>query len=95
MALDNRKPSLYVYGMKISCIHHAFLREKLGRDSETLELKDAATLKDAVGLLTAQYPQLAPLWPRVKYAVNDEFADLQTVLREGDRIDLLPPFGGG
>lgn len=81
--------------MKIVCIHHALLREKTGRDSDVLELPVTAKVQDVLAQLKTLYPQLDRTWPTLKFAVNDEFAQPQTALRDGDRIDLLPPFGGG
>jgi molybdopterin converting factor small subunit len=81
--------------MKIVCTLHAYLGEKLGRTSEHLELPAAATLKDATRALEQRLPGLTPLVPQLKFAVNDEFAGPETKLSDGDRIDLLPPFGGG
>ena len=43
--------------------------------------------------LTQQHPAVARL--NFRYAVNQELADDQHTLQEGDEVALLPPFSGG
>ena len=76
--------------------YHAFLREKLGRDSELLALNSEAC--DAGGALDAFYrahPEFARLSHSLNIAVNDEIVSLDAPVPDGARVDLLPPFGGG
>lgn len=32
---------------------------------------------------------------RVRFAINDEIAPADAIVRDGDRLALLPPFSGG
>lgn len=44
------------------------------------------------------YSELSPLLEHIeslKIAVNLEYADLQTMIKDGDEIAFLPPFSGG
>ena len=43
--------------------------------------------------LTQQHPAIARL--NFRYAVNQELADDQHLIQEGDEVALLPPFSGG
>ena len=81
--------------MQIDCHYHALLQEKSGLAFERLELPSGALLKDAIAQLRTNNPMLEPYWERLKYAINDEFATVDAGLKDGDRLDLLPPFGGG
>jgi molybdopterin synthase catalytic subunit len=56
-----------------------------------------STVQELLDLLERTRPALAgPLSQgRFLVAVNQEFADRQTPLRDGDEVALLPPFSGG
>ena len=43
--------------------------------------------------LMQQHPAIARL--NFRYAVNQELADDQHLIQEGDEVALLPPFSGG
>ena len=81
--------------MQVTVQYHALLREKTGRTDESLALPAGAKVQDLLSNFALRYPGLAPLLPSLTVAVNDEFATPPQVLKTGDRIDLLPPFGGG
>ncbi|HET6360436.1 MAG TPA: MoaD/ThiS family protein [Gemmatimonadota bacterium] len=70
-------------------------REAAGAESVELELPSAATAGDAVSELARTHPELAPLLPRSRVAVNLEYVDVGTPVASGDEIAILPPVGGG
>ena len=60
------------------------------------ELADGSTIADLIEGLTAAYPDLAALWPRLAVAVDGEVAsDRATPLHDGAEVALLPPVSGG
>jgi molybdopterin synthase catalytic subunit len=81
--------------VRISVLYFAVFREKLARDSELLELADGARVADAVAALADQHPAIASLRGRFRVAVNQEFADDDLALRDGDELALIPPVAGG
>ena len=73
----------------------AAARELAGRNEETLEVTaplDEAALK---GVLGARHPALLAHLPRMRLAVNGEFADPGLSFGDGDEVDILPPVAGG
>ncbi len=66
-------------------------------DGETEQvLPDGSTVADLVERLTAEYPALEPLWPRLAVAVDGEVAGDRTArLHDGAEVALLPPVSGG
>jgi molybdopterin-guanine dinucleotide biosynthesis protein A len=73
--------------------YYALLREQAGRREEALQ-SSARTPRELYAELAARYPfTLAPELLRV--AVNAEFADWSTPLREGDAVVFIPPVAGG
>ena len=77
-------------GMKVRIRLFATLRERAGVDQVELDLPDQARVRDALDLLrtvTSDVP--------VVMAINQEYANEDTVLRAGDELALIPPVSGG
>jgi molybdopterin synthase catalytic subunit len=74
----------------------AVLRERAGTDSLDLELRDGATVADAMRAL-AEIESLGELLERmpVHMAVNRDYAADGTVLAPDDELALIPPVSGG
>jgi MoaE-MoaD fusion protein len=81
--------------MKVEVLYFAVVRERLGRDSEAVELPAGATAASLIGELERRHPALAALRPAIKLAVNEEFAPPDRVLADGDVVALIPPVAGG
>jgi MoaE-MoaD fusion protein len=68
----------------------AGLRERAGTGSRHLELDEGATLADVWPAL-----DLGDEPSGLLYAVNKRYADIGSVLAEGDEVALIPPVSGG
>jgi molybdopterin synthase catalytic subunit len=73
----------------------ASYKEALGRDELDLELKDNSTVSDLIENLRNDHPKLGNLLETLVVSVNLEYAQYDTVLKEGDEVALLPPVSGG
>lgn len=73
----------------------ARLREQAGVETETLELAPSSTLADVYDTLRARHPGLEPDRESVRGALNQEFADWDTVVSNGDEVAFIPPVSGG
>ena len=73
--------------------YFAILRERSGRSEETIETA-AGTAGDLYGELEGRYAFGLPPGT-VKVAINDDFADWNASIAEGDRIVFIPPVAGG
>lgn len=72
---------------------HAGARDLAGTsETEHAPVADVAALRDA---LAARFPELAAFLPRMRFAVDDEFATDTTALSERSVVDVLPPVAGG
>ena len=70
--------------------------DAVGRSETEHELPDGSTVADLVERLTAAYPTLEHLWPRLAVAVDGEVArDRAAPLHDGAEVALLPPVSGG
>ena len=82
--------------MTVRLVYFAGARDLAETDSETLDY-DAAGL-DEEGFkrwLGERKPRLAAYLPRMRLAVNGEFAQAETRIVTGDEVSVLPPVAGG
>ncbi len=77
--------------MSIRVRYFASLREKLGRIEDTLVAEDIATVEDVWRIVSSG----EPLPERILCAVNMEFAEAKTAVKEGDEVAFFPPVTGG
>jgi molybdopterin synthase catalytic subunit len=86
----------YVIGMtKVSVRYFAVVRERLGREEETLSLADDVTVADAMDELARRHDAVRALRPHLQVAVNQEAVPPSHRLRDGDELALIPPVAGG
>lgn len=81
--------------MRVRIRWFASLRDAAGRTETELELRDGATAEEAWQALAQQTPALATRRPSLAVAVNREYAEFATVLKEGDEVAFIPPVSGG
>jgi molybdopterin converting factor subunit 1 len=81
--------------MELSVRLFALYRERGGRNSITVSVKDGATVADLTAEVRRQLPNLAPPEVKIVVAVNTDYADHDVVLRPGDDVCLIPPVSGG
>jgi len=81
--------------MKVQVRLFAALREATGTGQVALELPAGAHVQDLMDLLAQQYPSLRSQMSAVRAAVNRQYVSLQSALRDGDEVALVPPVGGG
>lgn len=78
---------------KITVRYFALFREHAGLDAETIST-DAETTADVFRLLKHRHGAAEPL-AHCKVAINDEMADWNSPIADGDVILLFPPVAGG
>jgi MoaE-MoaD fusion protein len=80
--------------MPIHVLYFAGAREAAGTARETLAAVPA-TVAELRRALESAHPGLARVLPRCRIAVDQEFADDATPLRDGAEVALVPPVAGG
>ena len=81
--------------MRVTARFFAALREEIADREMTFALEEGATVHALLERLVAAHPQVSDHLDSLHVAVNQVYADAQTVLRDGDEVALLPPVGGG
>jgi molybdopterin synthase catalytic subunit/molybdopterin converting factor small subunit len=76
---------------------YAALRQVAGLDDIRLGLKQPCPVRTLVQSLQDMHPELATLLDQGKIlvSVNEEMAQPDTVVKDGDEIAFMPPFSGG
>lgn len=77
--------------MSITVRYFASLKDKVGRAEEALNISTALSVRDAWQQLN---PSLA-MPDNVLAAIDQEYADLDTLLKDGDELAFFPPVTGG
>lgn len=73
----------------------AALKDKLGRSEVPITVPEPARASDLVAAVAATHPELAPLLPGVRVAVDLGFVRPDHRIETGHDIALLPPVSGG
>lgn len=73
----------------------AILRERAGTGEFVMELPEGATVALAADQLKKTYSAVGDNAKHVAYAVNREYAAVDTVLQDGDELAVIPPVSGG
>jgi molybdopterin synthase catalytic subunit len=81
--------------VNVEILYFAILRERVGRERETLDLPAGADVRAARRAVAERHPGIERLLPQVQTAVNRVRATDATPLADGDEVALLPPVAGG
>jgi molybdopterin converting factor subunit 1 len=81
--------------MKVAVKLFAAARELAGRSELTVELRGNADVAELRAAIATQEPKLRSIADRSLIAVNSEYAQDSTPIREGHEIALIPPVSGG
>jgi molybdopterin synthase catalytic subunit len=71
------------------------LREATGTKELGVRLPDGARLGDLAALLAREHAAFAAMASRLRAAVNQEVAEVDAALADGDEVAFLPPVAGG
>jgi molybdopterin converting factor subunit 1 len=81
--------------MRIRVLYFGIVRERLGFREEAVELDEGSTVADLTALLSARHGDLAAGVSSLRLAVNLEYVDSDTLLRDDDEVAVIPPVSGG
>jgi MoaE-MoaD fusion protein len=81
--------------MRVSVLFFGMLKDIAGRATDSVDLREGASIRDVLAHYEAQIPRLKESLPSVALAVNQEYASPDTKLQSGDEVALLPPVSGG
>ena len=81
--------------MKIKVLYFSSIKDKLKKKEDIFNIEENSSLEDLIFLLKEKYPEIAESLDKSMFAVNEEYTDKSTKLKEGDVIAIIPPVSGG
>jgi molybdopterin converting factor subunit 1 len=77
--------------------YFANLKQMAGKDEDQFDISEGTTLAQLSDLIEQSVPQLGDMVreKKVMISLNYDVVPLDTVVKDGDEIALLPPFSGG
>jgi molybdopterin converting factor subunit 1 len=79
--------------MRIRVLYFGVLKDVMGQSGTEMELENGASVAELMAIHRASAK--AAIWDSVAVAVNQEYARIGDVLKDGDEVALLPPVSGG
>jgi len=79
--------------MRVKVLYFGVLKDLVGYRSREMEVAEGLSVAGLVGLHREMNP--AAIWDSIAVAVNQEYAQAEDVLQDGDEVALLPPVSGG
>jgi molybdopterin synthase catalytic subunit len=81
--------------MQIQVLFFGVLKDLAGRASDSLPLPDGSAVADLIQHYEQRMPRMRDLVNSIAISVNQEYANPEVRLRDGDEVALLPPVSGG
>src|SRR4051794_12776538 len=81
--------------MRVRVLFFGVLKELAAKTADEIELQEGSRVSDLQVHYLAQAPKLERWWPSIAFAVNQQYAGPETVLKANDEVALLPPVSGG
>ena len=81
--------------VKVTVAYLGQAREAAGTKEDAFELSSPANVELALSRAVDTHPGLDAIKKNIKLLLNGQWASDHAELKDGDRITLLPPSGGG
>ncbi len=81
--------------MKVHVVYLGPARDWAGGDGDTFDVMQGTSVEGLIEHMVEARPELGVRRGVLRFAVNEEFTDTQTVLSDGDRVAVIPPVSGG
>ena len=81
--------------MRVTILYFAHLADRTGTREETREVPKGATASVVRDLVVKAHAKLGDALKSCRIAVDEEFVDAGTILRDGQTVAFIPPVSGG
>jgi molybdopterin converting factor subunit 1 len=81
--------------MRVTILYFAHLADRTGTREEQREIPAGSTAASLRGLLAVAHGKLGDALKACRVAVDEEFVDPSTALRDGQTVAFIPPVSGG
>ena len=81
--------------MRVRVLYFGVLKDVTGHSRVEMELKDGTSVAELLARHRGSAAAAGSIWDSIAVAVNQEYARVEDVLKDGDEVALLPPVSGG
>ncbi len=81
--------------MEVRVLFFGLLKEVCGRTTDSVTLRDGATVADLLDYYEQRIPKLKAFLPSLALSVNQEYSSPDHSLHPNDEVAFLPPVSGG
>ncbi|MCH8822717.1 MAG: molybdopterin converting factor subunit 1 [Planctomycetes bacterium] len=81
--------------MQCQVLLFAQLAQTIGKDRITIELSNGATVNEALNELAQEHKTIAQMRNSIAVAINEQYCNTNTEIKDGDTLALIPPVSGG
>ena len=81
--------------LKINVLLFASYREQAKTTSTEIEVLEGSTLAKIIETVCERYPGIKCPPQKIVAAINEEYKEHSTVIKQGDTVALIPPVSGG
>jgi molybdopterin converting factor subunit 1 len=81
--------------MRVTILYFAHLADRAGTREETREVPEGTSAAILCDLLAQAHTKLGDVLKACRVAVDEEFVDRSTVLRDAQTVAFIPPVSGG
>ena len=88
-------PALDLTPVRVNLLYFASFRDAAGLSEQLRELPEGTRVGQLWEAVAREIPKLAAFPAMPPAAVNREYVNGETLLRDGDEVAFLPPVAGG
>jgi molybdopterin converting factor small subunit len=81
--------------MRVVVLYFGVLKDIVGQSRVVTELEEGSSVAELLALHRGVGAVGGSVWDSIAVAVNQEYARVGDVLKDGDEVALLPPVSGG
>src|SRR3954470_6144408 len=81
--------------MRVRVIYFGMLKDAVGRQLEDVEMPAGSSLSDLLADRISHTPVIDNFRTVLAFAINQQYAQLEDKLNDGDEVAMLPPVSGG
>jgi molybdopterin converting factor subunit 1 len=85
----------YSVWMQVRVLYFGVLKDRMGRSETMMEVPKGSSVSEVLALHRGLAKAPEALWDSIAVAVNQEYARMGDVLKDGDEVAFLPPVSGG
>ena len=79
----------------ITILYFASVKDATGLRMEVIELPRDTSIEKLLTKISLTYPNIKSILNIIQISVNYKVVNMDTILKDGDEVALLPPISGG